>query len=146
MELLKLLDGKGADEKEMIIRNHADTLTDLVPYKLPLSDQEVKDAQARHANLDLALEDAEDEYKRIKEEPMAKIKDLKAALLQNRKVVRSKSIDAKGIIATVVDTEAKQLYEMTLQGRIISQRPLRKHETQQLSATRIEAGGELQTV
>jgi hypothetical protein len=41
MELLKLLVGKSDDEKEMIIRNHADDFTpEPISYKLPLSDED----------------------------------------------------------------------------------------------------------
>jgi uncharacterized protein YlxW (UPF0749 family) len=145
MELLKLLVGKSDDEKEMIIRNHADDFTpEPISYKLPLSDEEVKKANERHASLDISLEDAMDEYKTVRETWNAKIKEMKQSLATNRKIVRTKAIDAKGIVATVIDQDAKTIYEVTLQGKVISQRQMKKHETQQLSMTSVEPGGVLQ--
>ena len=143
MELLKMLEGKGPDEKEMIIRTHADTLSDAVSYKLPLSEEEVKQANDRHAMIDIQLEDAIAEYKDIADTHKAKIKELKAMLSTNRKVVRHKAVDVKGIIATVIDEDSRTIYELSLTGRVISQRSMKKSETPQLSITRVEAGGAL---
>jgi hypothetical protein len=85
-----------------------------------------------------------DEYKTVRETWNAKIKEMKQSLATNRKIVRTKAIDAKGIVATVIDQDAKTIYEVTLQGKVISQRQMKKHETQQLSMTSVEPGGVLQ--